>query len=181
MLLRRGSVAAVLVLLAACSGNTSTPSAPSTPAIPQVAGTYSGPTPDNSISPPQQVSTWQIKYTRAGTAALTFRNCAGTLVLQQTGTTLTGSFTQLDTCVGGTGKVSGVVNGDGTITLSLTGAEDAFAWTGFQHCTPVVAGSLDLFGAVTAGLLNANFPHDAIVDCGAQGFVTVNVQVRGTR
>ena len=176
----RASALLVAALLADCGG-TSGPSAPSTPAIQQVAGTYSGPTTDNTITPPQQVPTWQIKFSFPGSARTTFRNCAGTLVLQQTGSTLTGSFTQQDACGGRTGQVSGVVNNNGTITFSLSDASDALAWTGFAHCTAVVPGSLDLYGTVSVGLLNASFPHDALIQCPAEGTVTVNVQVRGTR
>ena len=173
---------AAAVVLAACSGKSS-PSGPSTPAIPQIAGTYSGPTTDSTINPPQQVQTWQIRSYRAGETSPRFRNCAGTLTIQQSGSSLTGSFSQVDSC----GDVAGVVTGgavrsDGGVTMSLSGpASDPLAWTGFAHCTLAISGTMDLTGSVNAGLLNASFAHDALIQCPAEGSVSVNVQVRGTR
>src|SRR5258707_899528 len=93
-------------LVCACGGRTPNPSEPSTSAPPQVGGTYAGPTTDTSISPPVEISLWTIKFRRAGDGRDFFRVCTGTLVIQQTGSTFTGSFTQGDRCAPGSGLVT---------------------------------------------------------------------------
>ena len=176
-----GSTLMGLVLLAGCSGTTAAPSSPSTPAVQQVAGTYSGPTIDTTIQPNLPVPTWTFKKALAGQASPRFSGCGGTVTIQQAGSVLTGSYTQQDGCGGRTGQLSGIVNGNGTIKFSLTGSDDALGWTGFQRCTAVTPGSVDLYGTVTVGMLDVSFAHDALIDCPAEGTVTVNVEVRGTR
>jgi hypothetical protein len=179
---------AALVFLAAsvasaCGGRTPNPSGPSTPTLPQIGGTYAGPTTDNSTSPPQQILLWTIKSKREGAGGFSFRSCTGTLVIQQTGSSFTGSFTQGATCASSTGLVTtGVVQADGAVTFSVAGpASDPLAWTNFARCTTVVPGTMDFTGTVTAGLLDASFAHDALIECPNEGFVTVNVRLRGTR
>jgi hypothetical protein len=184
MSLRVSSILVTIALSSACSGTSSSPSGPSTPAtagITQVAGTYSGPTIDPSIQPQVQVPTWTFKFALAGQVSPRFSGCAGTLTIQQTGATLSGSYTQQDRCGGRTGQLSGVANANGTIKVSLTGADDALGWTGFAHCTAVTPGSVDLYGTVTSDMLDVSFPHDALINCPAEGTVTINVEVRGTR
>jgi hypothetical protein len=180
MSLRRGSLWTV-VLLSACGGGTPMPSSPSAPAVQQVAGTYSGPTIDPNIMPQVQIPTWSFKFALAGQVSPRFSGCAGILTIQQTGAALSGSYTQQDRCGGRTGQLSGAANANGTIKFALTGDSDPLSWTGFAHCTAVTPGSLDLFGTVTDGLLDVTFPHDALIECPAEGTVTINVEIRGTR
>jgi hypothetical protein len=159
--------------------------------LPQVAGTYSGPTTDTSIQPPQQVPTWSLKLLRPGASSFVFRNCSGTLAIQQSGSTLTGSFTQDVGCSVAGGSVSGQINGviadaSGKVTFSLRGPDaDPLAWTGFAQCAAVTPGTTDFTGTIAAtdtrAFLDASLPHDALVDCPGQGAVTVNVHIRAAR
>jgi hypothetical protein len=169
-------------LVSACGGRTPNPSGPSVP--PQIGGTYAGPTTDASTSPPQQVSLWTIKFTRAGDGRVFFRSCTGTLVIQQTGSSFTGAFTQGDICAPTNGLVTtGDVGADGALRFSIAGRRptDPLAWTGFARCTTAIPGTMDFTGAVTNGLLDASFAHDALIDCPNDGFVSLNVRLRGTR
>jgi hypothetical protein len=164
----------------ACGG-ASSPAAPSTPTVPQIGGVYSGPTFDASTSPPLERLTWTITTTRAGNPT-TFRSCIGTLTILQSVTSFIGSFSEGDTCAPVTGQVAaGVVGTDGKVTFSLVGpTDDPLAWTSHSQCTPVVPGTMGFTGTVTDNLLDASFAHEAIVQC-AEGFLTVNVRVRGVR
>ena len=117
-----------------------------------------------SVSPPLQLSLWTIKFTRAGDSRTFFRSCTGTLVIQQTGSSFTGSLTEGDICAPASGLVTtGVVRADGAVTFSIAGpASDPLAWTGFARCTMVVPSTMDFTGTVTGGLLDASFAHDAL-------------------
>lgn len=172
----------VVALASACGGRAPSPAGPSTPTTPQIAGTYTGPTADNSTSPPMQVLLWTIKSSRAGRPT-SFRSCAGTLVFQQTGSSFTGSFTQDDRCAPTSGLVTaGVVRTDGAVTFSIAGpAADPLAWTSFAGCTLAGPGSSDFVGTVNGRLLDASFAHDALIACPNEGFVTLNVRLRGAR
>ena len=183
LLLTHACVFLAASLVSACGGRTSSPSGPSTLTPPQIGGAYSGPTTDTSSSPPQQASTWTIKFTRAGDSRLFFRSCTGTLVIQQTGSNFTGSFAQGDICAPSSGLVTtGVVRTDGGVTFSIAGpAADPLAWTGFARCTMVVPGTMDFTGTVIGGLLDASFAHDALIDCPNEGTVSLNVRLRGMR
>jgi len=174
-------IASTLVI--GCAGGSSAPSAPSAPALPQIAGTYTGPTVDSSTSPPMHPLTWTIQFALPGFVSPHFRGCDGIVVIQQTGSTLAGSFSQGGACPTISGQItSGTIRSDGTVTLSLMGPpSDPFAWTGFAGCTPVVSGTTDLTGRVTDVLLDASFAHDALIDCPNDGFVTLNVHLRANR
>ncbi len=184
---RAARVVLAASLVSACGGGTPNPSGPSTPNLPQIGGTYAGGTIDTSVSPAGPVSLWTIKDTPAGVSGLFFRSCTGTLVIQQTGASFTGSFTQGASCAPTSGLVTaGVVRADGTVTFSLAGpASDPLAWTSFAGCTMLVPGTMDFTGTVTdalpGGLLKASFAHDALIDCPNKGFVSLNVSLRGTR
>ena len=132
--------------------------------------------------PPLQFLLWTIKFSRSGSQFL-FRSCTGTLVLQQTGSGFTGSFTQGDSCPPTSGQITnGAVQADGTVTFSIAGpASDPLAWTGFAHCTMTVPGTMGLTGTATNGLLDASFAHDALIDCPNEGSVSLNVRLRGKR
>jgi hypothetical protein len=181
----RTTVVLLAASLATGCGGSPSPSAPSTPTVPQIAGTYAGPTTDTSISPPTPTPLWTTKFFRArdNRPFFSFGGCSGTVVLQQTGSTFTGSFTQGGTCAEVSGAVTnGTIRSDGTVTFSLAGpASDPLAWTTFAGCSAAIAGTMDFSGTVTNGLLDASFAHDAIIDCPKDGSVTVNVHLRGTR
>jgi hypothetical protein len=172
-------------LLCGCGGGPATPSAPSASNLPQISGTYAGPTTDSTVSPPFQVLLWTIKFARArdNRPSASFRSCTGTLLIQQTGSTFTGTFSQGETCAPTTGVVTGgVVRADGGVTFAVrASAADPLAWTGFAGCTLAIPGTMDFTGTVAGGLLDASFAHDALIECPNDGSVTVNVRLRGAR
>jgi hypothetical protein len=180
MKLSKGILAALL--LTACDGGRPSP-APSPQSVPQIAGSYTGPTVDNSTTPPMNPLLWSIRFTRAGNGTTFFRGCNGTLTLQQSGSTFTGTFTQVDGCPEVSGQVTGgVVRADGSIAFSVTGpASDPLAWTGFAQCRAAVAGTTSFTGTVSGTLLDARFPQDSLLECANGEFVTVNVHLRGAR
>jgi hypothetical protein len=152
--------------------------------VPQIAGTYAGPTTDSSISPPVQIPLWTIKFARPNdNIGWRFKGCSGeTLAVQQASSSFTGSFTQGGNCTAVAGVLtSGSVKPDGAVTFSLVGpASDPLAWTGFSQCVMTV-GSPDFTGTVSGGLFDASFAHDASMQCPNEGTILVNVRLRGTR
>jgi len=129
------------------------------------------------------VSTWTIKFTRAGDTSARFRSCTGTFTIQQTGSSFTGSFTQGGSCAAVSGEVAaGTVRSDGAVTFSLMGpASDALSWTGFSQCAVAVSGTMDFTGTINGALLDASFAHDALIQCPNEGAVSLNVRIRGNR
>jgi len=174
----------IAALLPACGGRPSP--APSSPALPQISGSYSGPTTDNSTTPAGHPLTFSIKFLRPG-GVTTFRACEGTVVIQQNGATFSGSFTQSATCAPVAGQiVNGSVSNDGKVTFALVAAgSDPMAWTGFANCTAVTNGTTGFTGSITATaegpLLDASFANEALMQCAADGTLTVNVHIRGVR
>lgn len=171
--------------LTACSSGTPNPSAPVIGTIPQIAGTYTGPTSDSSVTPPLQLALFTIKFARGPDSGSSwrFRSCTGTLTLQQTGSNFSGSFTQGGDCPSVSGLVTnGTIRTDGAVTFSLLApASDPLAWTGFGQCTSLAAGALEFTGKVNGTLLDASFARDAIVECPREGAMSLNVRVRGAR
>jgi hypothetical protein len=182
--MRIALVMSVVALLSSCGGSGPTSAGPSTATLPLIAGTYLGPTTVTSTSPQQQLSLWTIRFTRAGDSRLLFRSCSGTLVLEQSGSNFTGSFTQSDDlCPAVSGVVTaGDVRADGGVTFSLAGpGSDPLAWTSFAGCTMLVPGTMGFTGTVSHGLLDASFVRDAVMECPGQGTVWLNVRLRGSR
>ena len=170
--------------LFSCCGGGSSPAPPSPSPIPQIAGTYSGPVTDNSTSPPQQWSTWTVKYTSTHESLVTFTSCKGTLTFVQSGSSFTGSFAQEDGCSPVSGQVAGgAVQAGGGVTFSLVGpASDPLSWTGFTHCVAVTAGTMNFTGTVNGDhILDASFAQDALMQCPNDGTVSLNVRLRGSR
>jgi len=183
-MMRVALVVFMVALLSSCGGGEATPGAPSTAAPPLIAGTYLGPTTVTNTSPQQQLSLWTIKFTRASDSRLLFRSCSGTLVLEQSGSTFAGSFTQADDLCAAVGGVvtAGTVRADGSVTFSVAGpASDPLAWTSFTGCTMLVPGTMEFTGTVSYGLLDASFARDAVIECPGQGTVWLNVRLRGAR
>ncbi len=176
-------VLVVVTILSACGSGSPNPSGPSTPQVPQIGGTYTGPTTDTSTTPSQQILTWTIKFSRAGDSRLSFRGCTGAVTIQQAGSTLTGSFTQAQSCPAAAGVLTnGTVGTDGAVTFSLVGpASDPLSWTGFSRCVVIDTRTMDFTGTVRGTLLEASFAHDALIECPTEGFLSVNVRVRGAR
>lgn len=175
------------VLLAAfvtttCGGAATAPSDPARDA-PQVAGTYTGPTTDYSISPPVQVPTWNVRFLRAGANNWLFRTCTGTVTIEQAGSNFTGSFSQGQTCPAIEGRlINGIVRPDASVRFSLVGpASDPLAWTGFANCTSIQSGVLEFAGTVNGPLLDAELSQGVFIQCPNEGTVSVYVHVRGAR
>jgi hypothetical protein len=138
---------------------------------------------DSSISPPSPIPLWTIKFSWDRDKFSHFAGCTGTLTIEQTGSTFTGSFMQQDNCPTVAGVLTnGVVRPDGSVTFSLVGpASDPLAWTRFASCAATVSGTMNFTGTVNGNLLDASFAHDALMECPNEGFVTVNVRLRGAR
>ena len=165
----------------ACGGAGTAPSGPSQDA-PQLTGTYTGPTTDSDISPPVQVSTWNIRFLRAGANNWVFRPCTGTVTIEQAGFNFTGSFTQGENCPATEGRViNGTVRPDASVRFSLVGpASDPLAWTGFANCNSIQPGALEFAGTVNGRLLAAE-SSGVFIQCPNEGAVSLYVRVRGAR
>ena len=164
------------VLLAACVTSTcgGAGTAPSDPPRdpPQLAGTYTGPTTDSSISPPVQVPTWNIRFLRAGADNWVFRTCTGTVTIEQAGSNFTGSFSQGQNCPAIEGRlINGIVRPDASVRFSLVGPEsDPLAWTGFANCNSIQPGTLEFAGTVDGRLLAAE-SSSVFIQCPNEGAV----------
>jgi hypothetical protein len=127
---------------------------------------------------------WTIKFSRASdNIGFRFRSCNGALAIQQTGSNFNGSYTQAERCPPSAGLLTnGIVRPDRTVTFSLAGpASDPLAWTGFSQCLVTVAGTMNFTGTVSGTLLDASFAQDALIECPNEGFISLNVRVRGAR
>jgi hypothetical protein len=169
-----------VTLMSACGGAATNPTSDT---IPQITGTYFDPTPGFTTAPGGQV--WTIK-SRQGDNSSRFTSCSGSVIIQQTGSSFTGSFTQGDPCPTITGELTnGVVRLDGTVaavTFSLVASgSDPLAWTGFAACTPVVNGAMNFTGSINGNLLKASFVRDALIQCPNEGTVTISVTLQAAK
>ena len=187
MHLARAFALSTATLTSACGGGGTPAPAPSPPpAVPQIAGTYSGPTTDNATEPAQRPLTWTIRFSVPGDNNLYFKSCDGTLTLVQSGSRFTGTFAQSggNNCPSISGQVvNGGVQSSGTITFSLAGpASDPLVWTTFNNCTAVTPGTMSFSGTVNGDhIIEATFAQDALMQCPTEGTVSAYVRVRGAR
>jgi hypothetical protein len=162
-------VVALLVIVSACGGGSSSPTSPTTPSVPSIAVTYSS------------SAFWSFRFTHAVTGQSVTFTCPGSATIQQTGSSFFGSFVMnaSSSCDASSGQIrSGQIAAGGAVSFDIfVPGADPNSFTALTGCT-VISGDTLIRGSIQGVTLDAS--ATAVLQCGSDR-LSLTMRTNGTR